>query len=55
VYLLGPVVKAAGFTTLLILMTGIAALTTIIVAFLPSANPRVLPANAAPAAVAGGK
>jgi predicted MFS family arabinose efflux permease len=55
VYLLGPVVKASGFTTLLILMTGIATLTTIIVAVLPSANPRALPANAAPAAVAGGK
>jgi predicted MFS family arabinose efflux permease len=55
VYLLGPVVKAAGFTTLLMLMTGIATLTTIIVAFLPSANPRALPVTAAPAPVAGGK
>ena len=36
VYLLGPTVKAAGFGTLLLVMAGLAALTTAFVAFLPS-------------------
>jgi MFS family permease len=35
VYLLGPTVKAAGFTTLLILMAGISTLTTLFVSLLP--------------------
>ena len=56
VYLLGPVVKGAGFTTLLLLMAGISTLTTIFVAFLPGVVPRpvAVPATAA-APVAGGK
>jgi hypothetical protein len=37
VYLLGPVVKGAGFTTLLLLMAGISALTTFFVSLLPGA------------------
>jgi predicted MFS family arabinose efflux permease len=51
VYLLGPVVKGAGFTTLLLLMAGISALTTVFVLFLPSREPRpaTLRAAAAPA------
>ena len=53
VYLVGPVVKSAGFTTLLLLMGGISALTTFFVAFLPSRDMRtaarpVAPAPAAP-------
>ena len=40
VYLLGPVVKGAGFTTLLLLMAGISLLTTLFVAFLPGRVPR---------------
>jgi MFS family permease len=52
VYLLGPVVKSAGFTALLLLMAGISALTTIFVALLPGRVPRPV---AAPApAPAGG-
>jgi MFS family permease len=53
VYLLGPVVKGSGFTTLLLMMAGISALTTIFVSFLPGRVPR--PAAAAvPAAVPAG-
>ena len=37
VYLLGPTVKAAGFTTLLLVMAGLAALTTLFVSMLPGA------------------
>jgi len=56
VYLLGPVVKGAGFTTLLLLMAGISTLTTIFVAFLPGVVPRPVAVPAAAAApVAGGK
>jgi MFS family permease len=39
VFLLGPVVKGAGFTTLLLLMTGISVLTTTFIAFLPGRVP----------------
>jgi hypothetical protein len=39
VYLLGPTVKAAGFTTLLIVMALISASTTLFVAFLPGRLP----------------
>ena len=46
VYLLGPTVKAAGFTTLLLLMAGISSLTTIFVSMLPG---RVPTPGAAPA------
>jgi hypothetical protein len=35
VYLLGPTVKAAGFTTLLLVMAGISSLTTFFVSLLP--------------------
>ena len=54
VYLLGPVVKGAGFTTLLLLMAGIAMLTTIFVSFLPGRVPRPAPVPAV-VPVAGGK
>jgi MFS family permease len=37
VYTLGPVVKGAGFTTLLLVMAGLAAMTTLFVSMLPSA------------------
>jgi MFS family permease len=53
VYLLGPVVKGAGFTTLLLLMAGISALTTIFVSFLPSREPRPAPLATAAAPAAG--
>jgi MFS family permease len=46
VYLLGPTVKAAGFTTLLLVMAAISASTTLFVALLPG---RVPTAAAAPA------
>jgi MFS family permease len=54
VYLLGPVVKGAGFTTLLTMMAGISALTTLFVSFLPGRveQPAAMPS---PAPVAGGK
>lgn len=39
VYLLGPTVKAAGFTTLLLLMAGISSLTTLFVSMLPGRVP----------------
>ncbi|MBI3104714.1 MAG: MFS transporter [Candidatus Rokubacteria bacterium] len=51
VYLLGPTVKAAGFTTLLVVMALISASTTLFVAFLPGRLPA--PA-AAPAPVSAG-
>jgi hypothetical protein len=35
VYLLGPTVKAAGFSTLLLVLAGLSALTTIFVSLLP--------------------
>jgi MFS family permease len=54
VYLLGPVVKGAGFTALLLLMAGIATLTTIFVAFLPGRVPRPAAVPVAAAPVAGG-
>ena len=40
VYVLGPVVKAAGFTTLLLLMAGISARRALFVSFLPGEEPR---------------
>jgi MFS family permease len=55
VYLLGPVVKGAGFTTLLVLMAGISLLTTLFVSFLPGRVPRPVAVAAAPAPVAGGR
>ena len=48
VYLLGPTVKAAGFTTLLLVMAGISSLTTLFVSLLPGRIPSSAPA-AAPA------
>jgi predicted MFS family arabinose efflux permease len=53
VFLLGPVVKGAGFTTLLLLMTGISVLTTTFIAFLPGRVPRPA-AVPAPIPVAAG-
>jgi hypothetical protein len=38
VYLLGPTVKAGGFSTLLLIMAAISACTTLFVAWLPSAT-----------------
>jgi hypothetical protein len=46
VWLLGPVVKAAGFDTLFASMAGVALLTAAIVAWLPAESPRVQPATA---------
>jgi MFS family permease len=46
VYLLGPTVKAAGFTTLLLVMAGISSFTTLFVSMLPG---RVLSTAAVPA------
>jgi MFS family permease len=54
VYALGPVVKGAGFTTLLLLMAGIALMTTIFVSLLPARVPRAVAPVAVPAP-AGGK
>ena len=55
VYLLGPLVKASGFTTLLLVMTGISVMTTVFVALLPGMDPRraTAPAPMAAAAPAG--
>ena len=53
VFLLGPIVKDAGFTTLLLLMTGISLLTTVFVSFLPGRVPRPA-AVPAPVPVAAG-
>lgn len=50
VYLLGPTVKAAGFTTLLTAMAGISAVTTLSVAMLPG---RIPASRAVPAAAPG--
>jgi hypothetical protein len=47
VYLLGPTVKAAGFTTLLLVMAGISSLTTLFVSMLPGRVPSPTPAAAA--------
>jgi MFS family permease len=47
VYLLGPTVKAAGFTTLLLVMGGISALTTLFVSLLPGQVATSAPAPAA--------
>ena len=46
VYVLGPLVKAAGFTTLLLLMATISGLGTLFVSFLPGEVP--VPSTAAP-------
>jgi hypothetical protein len=46
VYLLGPTVKAAGFTTLLLVMAGISSLTTLFVSLLPGRIPSSSPAAA---------
>jgi MFS family permease len=50
VYLLGPTVKAAGFETLLLVMAGLAAFTTICVSLLPGRLPTTAPAPLAAAA-----
>jgi len=51
VYLLGPTVKAAGFTNLLLIMAGISASTTLFVSLLPGRIPTAAAASAsAPAA-----
>jgi MFS family permease len=52
VYLLGPTVKAAGFEALLLIMAGLAAFTTICVAFLPGRISTAAPAALAPARAA---
>jgi MFS family permease len=44
VYLLGPTVKAAGFSTLLVVMAGISSFTTLFVALLPGRVPAAAPA-----------
>jgi MFS family permease len=49
VYLLGPTVKAAGFTTLLLIMAGISASTTLFVSLLPGRIPAATRAASAPA------
>jgi MFS family permease len=46
VWLLGPLVKAAGFNTLFVAMAGVALLTAAIVSWLPGEAPRVLPVAA---------
>jgi hypothetical protein len=46
VWLLGPMVKAAGFDTLFASMAGVALITAAIVSLLPSETPRVQPATA---------
>ena len=46
VYLLGPTVKVAGFTTLLLVMAGISSLTTLFVSLLPGRIPSHAPAAA---------
>jgi MFS family permease len=58
VYALGPTVKAAGFTTLLLVMAGLAALTTLFVGLLPgrlasARTPMPAAATAAPARTSG--
>ena len=49
VWVLGPVVKSAGFTTLLLVMACLSALTTLFVAMLPGAFSSPAPAAPAPA------
>jgi hypothetical protein len=49
VYLLGPTVKAAGFTTLLLVMAGLATLTTVFVSLLPGAHDHRPHAEVSPA------
>jgi MFS family permease len=51
VYLLGPTVKAAGFSTLLAVMAGISACTTLFVTLLPAMVPSPVPADRAAGAV----
>ncbi len=53
VYLLGPTVKAAGFSTLLLAMAVIAGVTTVFVSLLPG-RPRTAAATVAPAPVQAG-
>jgi len=53
VYLLGPTVKAAGFTTLLAAMAVISGFTTLSVAMLPGRIPAGAPAAVAAARPAG--
>jgi MFS family permease len=53
VYLLGPTVKAAGFTTLLTVMAGISAVTTLSVAMLPGRLSAPAPAPVAAPRAAG--
>ncbi len=55
VYLLGPTVKAAGFSTLLTVMAGISAFTTLCVLLLPGRIPSGAPAALAMAPVRGGR
>jgi MFS family permease len=53
VYLLGPTVKAAGFTTLLLILAGLAAFTTLCVSLLPGQAPTPTPVPLAAAEPAG--
>jgi MFS family permease len=53
VYLLGPMVKSAGFGALLLLMAGISTLTTMFVAALPGRIPSSIPATVPAAASSG--
>jgi MFS family permease len=55
VYLLGPTVKAAGFSTLLTVMAGISAFTTLCVLLLPGRIPSSAPAALTVAPVRGGR
>jgi hypothetical protein len=55
VYLLGPTVKAAGFSTLLVVMALISAFTTLCVLMLPGRVPSGAPASLAVAPVRGGR
>jgi hypothetical protein len=52
VYLLGPTVKAASFTTLLLVMAGLATLTTVFVSLLPGRMTTASHPEASPAAPA---
>ena len=53
VYVLGPTVKAAGFTTLLTVMALISALTTLFVSMLPGRIPMAAPVPAPAPRAAG--
>jgi MFS family permease len=55
VWLLGPTVKAAGFTTLLMVMAGLATLTTLLVSLLPSYVPQAAVAPESASAVSSPK